>query len=218
MKRNSIPLHLTKDNNMIKPTNNISNLFDESKYNKLTIIFAIVISIISYFTWQYSVGIMVWALYLCITVMLIGATCVPGWHTPFGAFLSLMFSIGAISCFVNNFWQTLFLQVEDTNRVYELALAIRESAIRYPEFGSIYIRLTFLLLFWAHPNPEGEKYIAYNPMKILEYKANNPVKFRKFSKKAIVFLTASFIGGKAIATLVTWYFLYSIVNYTYLKK
>ena len=200
---------------MIKPANDINNLLYEFKYNKLTIIFAIIISIISYFTWQYSVGIMVWALYLCVTVMLIGVTCIPGWHIIFSAFLSLMLSIGAISCFINNFWQTLFLQFEDTNEVYKLALAIKESAIRYPEFGSIFIGLMFLLLFWAHPNPEGEKYIAYNPMKVLEYRANNPVKFHKFSKKAVIFLAASFIGGKAIATLATWYFLYSIVKFLY---
>lgn len=200
---------------MLKSTSDLTNLTTESKYNKLTIISAIIISIISYFTWQYSVGIMVWALYLCINIMLFAVTFIPGWHIIFSGFLALMFSIGAISCFVNNFWGTLFLQVEDTNRVYELALAIKESAYRYPEFGSICIGLMFLLLFWAHPSPDGEKYIAYNPMKILEYKANNPVKFRKFSMKAIVFLLASFIGGKAIATLVTWYFLYSIVKFLY---
>lgn len=200
---------------MLKPTSDLTNLTDEIKYNKLTIISAIIISIISYFTWQYSAGIMVWALYLCITIALFVVTFIPGWHIIFSGFLALMFSIGAISCFINNFWDTLFLRVENTNKVYDLALTIKEGVSRYPEFGSICIGVMFLLLFWTHPNPYGEKYIAYNPMKILEYKAKYPVKFNRFFTKAIVFLLASFIGGKVIATLVTWYFLFSIVRFLY---
>lgn len=44
---------------MLKTTSGLTNLANESKYNILTIIAAIIASIVSYFTWQYSVGIMV---------------------------------------------------------------------------------------------------------------------------------------------------------------
>lgn len=197
---------------MIKATN---NLFDEMSYNKLTIISAIIIAILSYFTWKYSVGIMVWFLYFTLATAITASLSVPTWHIIFAMPLAFFLLAGGFYSFVHNFWDTLFLRVENVNIVYNLALTIKQGISHYPEFGSICIGLMFLLLFWAHPSPDGEKYIAYNPMKILEYKANNPVKFRKFSMKAIVFLLASFIGGKAIATIVTWYFLYSIIKFLY---
>lgn len=65
---------------MIKVTN---NLFDEMSYNKLTIISAIIIAILSYFTWEYSMGIMVWFLYFTLALFITASLSIPTWHIIF---------------------------------------------------------------------------------------------------------------------------------------
>lgn len=173
---------------------------------------ALVVILITYVSWQKSIGIITWFFYLVFTGLVLGATMVPGPNIV-AIILTPFLIIGPFCLFFNlKFTDVLFLNVENNNLIFDIALTIKEQMLPYPELGSLWTGLLFLAVFWDNSNPDDEKYKAYDPRKIAEYTHNNPAEARSFLLKIILAVTAMLINSPTVTTMFTWFLFYLLIK------
>lgn len=186
----------------------------EFGYNRLTILFAIIFMVVSYFIPKLAYGPLSW-LWFIITTTLI---CLTGFITVVGTLIALPMvahiPAAVYNIFLKDFWNALFLQNIDPVMLKKLEFEYlltdcQQYLEAHPALSSLYISLLILGIIWQHPGKyENKKYYAYDPRKIIDYIKEEPENLKKLLIKIIIAVTAYYLKSKLIVTLLLWYILF----------
>lgn len=212
---------------MIKSIKDISQIPNETEYNKITIAITIIISLLAYINWEQACGLITWFFFIISITLITISGCMSCVNPLIAAgfilvgLLPLLATIIATPImFTHDFWNTLTINFSEENigdaKFFFILFMFKEYFLKHPELGTIWTALMILGLLWAHPQG-NEKYKAYNPKYITDYIKEETSDFLKIIAKLIVVIITAYLQNTTITTIIVWYMFYIFAK-TNLKR